>query len=125
MRVNKKTCGQRLKCKLTQESILLKDPDIIRQIWIWMLLKKGKIEDPFIETIEKRVQEFNTPKWRRKKMTLEHMLEIENEKGRAEGHAEEKISIAKNLLAEGLSIELISKTTGLDKAEIEKLSKEE
>lgn len=58
-------------------------------------------------------------------MTLEHMLEIENEKGRTEGRAEEKISIAKNLLAEGLSVEFIAKTTGLDEAEVEKLSKEE
>jgi predicted transposase/invertase (TIGR01784 family) len=40
--------------------------------------------------------------------------------GRAEGQLEEKILIAKNLAANGFSIELIAKATGL---EVEQLNK--
>ncbi|WP_316812550.1 hypothetical protein [Pedobacter heparinus] len=43
------------------------------------------------------------------------------EEGKEEGKLEEKIEIAKSLKDEGLSIELISKTTGLPIEEIEKL----
>ncbi len=43
------------------------------------------------------------------------------EEGRAEGLEEGKLAIARNLLSEGLSIELIAKTTGLTKEEIKKL----
>ena len=43
------------------------------------------------------------------------------EKGKKEGKKEGKIEMAKESLKEGLSIELISKLTGLSKEEIEKL----
>lgn len=43
------------------------------------------------------------------------------EKGRAEGRAEEKAAIAKSLKAEGVSTCIISKSTGLSEAEIDKL----
>jgi len=42
--------------------------------------------------------------------------------GIQEGHAEEKLEIARNLLAEGLSVELIEKTTGLDIKTINQLA---
>ena len=42
--------------------------------------------------------------------------------GLAEGHYEEKLSIARNLLAEGSSVELISKATGLTIEEIQNLT---
>ena len=43
------------------------------------------------------------------------------EKGIAEGAMRSKIEIAKNLLSEGLSMELIQKTTGLDLETIQSL----
>jgi predicted transposase/invertase (TIGR01784 family) len=50
------------------------------------------------------------------------MVEEEGiERGRKEGAEEEKVKIAKQLKANGVSIELISKSTGLSKEEIEKL----
>jgi len=40
----------------------------------------ARIEEPFIQSIDNRVQEFNTTKWRRKQMTLEHIIDNEKEK---------------------------------------------
>ena len=42
-------------------------------------------------------------------------------KGRAEGHVDEKNSIAKKLKENNVDIEIISKSTGLTKDEIENL----
>jgi predicted transposase/invertase (TIGR01784 family) len=42
-------------------------------------------------------------------------------KGRAEGRAEEKLENARNLKANGVSIELIAKSLGLAEEEVEKL----
>jgi len=42
-------------------------------------------------------------------------------KGRAEGRAEEKLENARNLKANGVSIELIAKSLGLTEEEVEKL----
>jgi predicted transposase/invertase (TIGR01784 family) len=44
--------------------------------------------------------------------------------GHAEGRAEEKIETARNALLEGLNNRIISKITGLDEAEVEKLRAE-
>ena len=53
---------------------------------------------------------------------VREMVEEEGiEKGRKEGAEEEKIKIAKKLKTNGVSIELISKSTGLSKEVIEKL----
>jgi predicted transposase YdaD len=41
--------------------------------------------------------------------------------GRTEGEAKGKLEVAMNLLAEGLEIPLVAKTTGLPEAEIQKL----
>ena len=41
--------------------------------------------------------------------------------GRAEGRAEEKLNNARNLKANGVSIELIAKSLGLTEEEVEKL----
>ena len=48
-------------------------------------------------------------------------LEEGREKGREEGRTVEKIEIARNLLAEGSTVELVQKITGLTTEEIEKL----
>ena len=42
-------------------------------------------------------------------------------KGREEGRAEERIEIARNMKADGMSIELIQKYSGLSPEEIAKL----
>jgi predicted transposase/invertase (TIGR01784 family) len=42
-------------------------------------------------------------------------------KGRAEGRAEEKLENARNLKANGVSIELIAKSLGLAEEKVEKL----
>ena len=44
--------------------------------------------------------------------------------GKADGARAEKLSIAKNLLKDGISIEVISKNTGLSVEELEELNKE-
>ena len=43
------------------------------------------------------------------------------EQGRIEGRKEEKISIAKNFLKDGLPIEMVSKNTGLSIEELKNL----
>ncbi len=43
------------------------------------------------------------------------------DEGRAEGKAEEKIEVARNMKADGESVEKIMRYTGLSKEEIEKL----
>ena len=49
------------------------------------------------------------------------IAQTERAEGRAEGRAEEKRDIAQKLLAAGLDVRLISKTTDLSKEELEKL----
>jgi len=49
---------------------------------------------------------------------------IYREEGREEGRNDSKVEIAKNLLVEGSSKELINKVTGLSLEEIENLQKE-
>ena len=48
-------------------------------------------------------------------------LTYAEQKGRQEGKREEAIAIARNLKAKGLSVDLITETTGLSAEEIEKL----
>ncbi|GFT40839.1 hypothetical protein NPIL_168221, partial [Nephila pilipes] len=59
-------------------------------------------------------------------------IQIGHEKGRAEGiqigeekgEKQAKIAVAKNLLKAGVSIDIISQTTGLPQAEISQLKEE-
>ena len=46
------------------------------------------------------------------------------EEGRIEGRQEEKIETAKKMLCDKLSVECVSKYTGLNLEEVEKLAKE-
>jgi predicted transposase/invertase (TIGR01784 family) len=54
---------------------------------------------------------------------LKSAIDTYFKEGKTEGILEEKIKIAKELMKEGLSISLITKTTGLSNEEIEKLKK--
>ena len=45
------------------------------------------------------------------------------EKGKAEGEAKAKVAMAKSLLEQGVNIDIITKTTGLTKDEVEKLTR--
>ena len=49
-----------------------------------------------------------------KKAAREEGLAIGRTEGRAEGQTEKTLEIARNLLAEGSSLELVQKTTNLD-----------
>ena len=93
----------------------------------------SKIDSKLVEGIDERVQKYNTPEWRERLVTLEYMIaeakEEGLEQGRTEGLAEgeasgrvaEKLAIAKALKDKGIDIDIISETSGLSKAEIEKL----
>ena len=52
---------------------------------------------------------------------LKNSLDTAEEKGRVEGRGEEKIAIARNLKARGMSISDVSKATGLQEEEIKAL----
>lgn len=65
--------------------------------------------------------------WNRKQAKEDGIKQGKKEgkkEGRKEGKQEEKIEIAKNLLKEKVPIEIIVKTTGLKKEEVEELEKE-
>lgn len=52
-------------------------------------------------------------------VSLEKTLLTEREaKGKIEGRIESKIEVAKNLLAEGMSIEMVTRVTGLSAEEL-------
>jgi predicted transposase/invertase (TIGR01784 family) len=54
---------------------------------------------------------------------IKNSLDTAWEEGKVEGKIEEKIEIAINLLKNGVDIQIIEKSTGLSKAEIENLKK--
>ena len=90
-------------------------------------------DDGFIKALHSQVENYNTSYWRRKLMTLEEKMRIDQEqayaKGKTEGIAEgiEEGGAKKNLenalkmKSEGLEADLIVKITGLTPEEIEKL----
>ena len=61
------------------------------------------------------IKEMNTAR------DIRNQIEYATEEGLVQGMAQEKVSIAKSLKAEGIDILIISKTTGLTVEEIEKL----
>lgn len=85
----------------------------------------GKVGDEFIQKIEQRVQQYNSPKWRSVQLTLEHEIQMQIERaiaqglaqGHAEGHAqgqtEMQEQIARKMLQRGTPVELIAEDTGL------------
>jgi len=52
---------------------------------------------------------------------LKNSLDTAREEGKIEGKIEGKLEVAKNLISNGISIDLISKATGLTESEIKKL----
>jgi len=70
---------------------------------------------------ERRQYDENIRAYRDTNIVMEGQYLEGKKKGRAEGRAEEKTSIAKSLKSMGLSIDDIVKATGLSKEEIEKL----
>lgn len=55
-------------------------PDRLKPLFAY-INDPTRIEDEFIQQIEERVLRFNTQEWRRKQVTLEHLLDNEREKG--------------------------------------------
>ncbi len=98
-------------------------------------------DDTFIQSLHYRVEDFNTSEWRRRLMTLEEQMRLEQEKafakgkcegliegrseglieGKNQGKNEERIENARKMKSEGIDICLIAKITGLTAEEIEKL----
>jgi predicted transposase/invertase (TIGR01784 family) len=65
--------------------------------------------------------------WRKFQKDLEHSRTVSFEEGwtevRAEGKLKNKLKVACNLLANGVSLEIIAKNTGLSLSEIQALEK--
>ncbi len=59
-----------------------------------------------------------------KEQDVINQLYYAKEKGLAEGKTEERFEIAKKMLKEGLSVDLICRTTGLSEEEVLKLKSE-
>ena len=84
-----------------------------------------KVGSELIESIDERVQKYNTPEWRERLVTLEYMIAEAKEEGIAEGEASgraaEKIEMARAMKNDKEPIDKIIKYTGLSKEEIEKI----
>ena len=59
-----------------------------------------------------------------KEQDVINQLYYAKEEGLAEGKTEERLEIAKKMLKEGLSVDLICRTTGLSEEEVLKLKSE-
>lgn len=81
-----------------------------------------KCESEKMKRIQAIVDKYRKdPITRKAYMTLEQELNIKFKKGRAEGRAEANKEIAKGLRDDGVSLEIISKRTGLPPEEIKAL----
>ena len=84
-----------------------------------------KVGSELIESIDERVQKYNTPEWRERLVTLEYMIAEAKEEGIAEGEASgraaEKIEMARAMKNDKEPIDIIMKYTVLSKEEIEKI----
>lgn len=96
--------------------------------WFKHLSEHGRIEKEDYETLEKvyttreEVQSMLIKALQREKKEIFQKGKREGRiEGKLEGKLEAKIEAAKNLLAEGLSIEFIARVTGLPEAEILKI----
>ena len=102
-----------------------KVPEKLKPLYAYLNDPRQSQVSPLTRMIDARVKKFNTDEWRRKYMTFEYMLKererIGIEQGRAEGAAQEKREIAKNLKDLGVGAAEIIKATGLSAEEIEKL----
>lgn len=86
-------------------------------------------DDRFIKALHSQVENYNTSYWRRKLMTLEEKMRIDQEQAYAEGktegieegEAKKNLENALKMKSEGLEADLISRVTGLTPEEIEKL----
>ena len=68
-----------------------------------------QIEDEFIQSIEERVQRFNSREWRNKQMTLAHLMENAEERGRKEGEA--RVNRLNQLLIQAGRVEDLEKAS--------------
>jgi predicted transposase/invertase (TIGR01784 family) len=93
------------------------------------LLEVLKMEDPAIAKAESVLEWLSCDQETlrlyelREKALHDEVTRFEGalEKGRAEGEAKGKLEVAMNLLAEGLEVPLVVKTTGLPEAEVRRL----
>ncbi|BDD07164.1 Rpn family recombination-promoting nuclease/putative transposase [Aureibacter tunicatorum] len=108
--------------------------------WLYLLSNLNKLTDRPVELQERVFQKFfdtaeitkyNPQQLHEYRESLKQMRDYYNtmetakleagEKGKEEGKKEEKIQIAKTALAQGLSIDIIQKLTGLSAEDIEQL----
>ena len=61
-----------------------KVPEKLRSLFAY-INDPERVDDEFIQAIEERVQKFNSREWRNKQMTLAHLMENAEERGRKEG----------------------------------------
>ena len=103
-----------------------KVPEKLKPLYAYLNDPRQSQVSPLTRMIDARVKKFNTDEWRRKYMTFEYMLKERERKGieqgrsegLAEGAAQEKRAIAKNLKHAGIPIEVIAENTGLTAEEI-------
>ena len=124
LNLNDKSCTIFLNTRCTSEDI----PDEIRQFFNFV--NENEVgDDPMYEILSRRMtalNEWNNP-WRRDIMRLDqefHRAERKAmEKGRTEGAREQSITIAKEMLKDGMKPEKVAELTKLTMKEVEALIK--
>ena len=99
-----------------------KVPDELKTFFDYLndrIIVSGK--DAFVEDIHREVLKHNRGKELIALMTLEEELKIRYNRGREDGRREAMIETAKTMKADGISVEVICKYTGLTEEEINKL----
>ena len=86
--------------------------------------QKPNANDTFTDKLSAIVTRLKqNPQRRHEYMTWEQEINIRVKEARAEASTEKAIETAKNLLANGVAVELVSKCTGLSLEEMLKLQK--
>ena len=113
-----------------------KNPGVEKRLeqWLWLIVgRKGKVEmavkeNKKVKKADKVLERISKDPRERERyeaiLKAEFNQKISNQKFEEKGKKQKQIEIAKNLIKENVSIEIISKATGLTEEEINKLKQE-
>ena len=73
---------------LNTKCTLEKVPEQLKPLFAYINDSSQVNGDPFIQSLHKRVERFNTSDWRRKQMTLQELMDRKYDRGKVEGRIE-------------------------------------
>ena len=103
-----------LNTKCSREKV----PEKLRAFYDYINDPNSAAKDEFVERLEYRVKQYNTNDWRRNLMTLAELMEQNQEIGFEKGLNVKAVEIAKRMIDEGLSLDVIEKLTGISEEQL-------